>query len=328
MAKSDFCFTYYDGDAARDMAHMNRLERGAYTDIMISQRKFGHLTLDQIKKILGKDFEECFPAVELVLQVDNDGKFFIEWVDTSTNKREAYIASRTRNKAGLKKGDSFLYLLKDSITGYVKIGISQDPEIRIHEVIKYTKEPLLEKRDVKLIFQSGVVPVKEERALHKKFNKKRVLGEWFSLCDEDIEIICKSYDTHMVNGNGYVNEKDRVGGSGEETQPHELSDSGFWLDELPKDLQLTPTEIQLTIEFISHVNSQDISPQEVIKFWEAFKINNFSKREWKNSHSHLISHFRDSLKYQIKNLQSNGKSKQNHPHKPVITGAAESAGTL
>ncbi len=39
MAKEDFCFTYYDGDAARDMAHMNRLERGAYTDVIISQRK-------------------------------------------------------------------------------------------------------------------------------------------------------------------------------------------------------------------------------------------------------------------------------------------------
>ena len=56
MAKEDFCFTYYDGDAARDTTHMNRIERGAYHDLIISQRKFGHLTIDQVKKILGRDF--------------------------------------------------------------------------------------------------------------------------------------------------------------------------------------------------------------------------------------------------------------------------------
>ena len=44
MAKADFCFTYYDGDATRDMAHMNRLERGAYTDVVIQQRQRGHLS--------------------------------------------------------------------------------------------------------------------------------------------------------------------------------------------------------------------------------------------------------------------------------------------
>lgn len=102
MAKADFCFTYYDGDAARDMAHMNRLERGAYSDIIISQRKFGHLTLDQIKKILGKDFAECWPAIELVMK-QAEGKFFIEWLQTSESKAKKHSKYQSDKRKGKTK---------------------------------------------------------------------------------------------------------------------------------------------------------------------------------------------------------------------------------
>lgn len=97
MAKEDFCFTYYDGDAARDTTHMNRLERGAYHDLVISQRKFGHLSLDQVKKILGRDFAECWPAIELIMKVDTEGKFFIEWLDTSIKKMRAQAKHQSEN---------------------------------------------------------------------------------------------------------------------------------------------------------------------------------------------------------------------------------------
>lgn len=101
MAKIDFCFTYYDGDAARDMAHMNRLERGGYTDIIISQRKFGRLTIEQIKKILGRDFEEIWPSIELVM-VEEEGKFFIEWVENSLIKMR--LESKCNSENGSKGG--------------------------------------------------------------------------------------------------------------------------------------------------------------------------------------------------------------------------------
>lgn len=86
MAKEDFCFTYYDGDAARDKAHMTRLQRGAYDDLISAQRKRGHLSIDDIKRVLSRDFEECWPALEWILKVDGEGKFFIEWVDKSIEK--------------------------------------------------------------------------------------------------------------------------------------------------------------------------------------------------------------------------------------------------
>lgn len=97
MAKEDFCYTHYDGDEARDMTHMNRTERGAYTDIRIFQRKVGHLTLDQIKKVLSKDFDECWPAIELVMKQDNQGKYFIEWLENSLARAKKHSGKQSDN---------------------------------------------------------------------------------------------------------------------------------------------------------------------------------------------------------------------------------------
>ena len=87
MAKQDFCFTYYDGDAARDMAHMDRLTRGAYNDLIIHQRKVkdGLLSMEHIKGALGADFEKCWFGLQIILK--KCGEFFyIEWVKNSVEK--------------------------------------------------------------------------------------------------------------------------------------------------------------------------------------------------------------------------------------------------
>lgn len=97
MAKEDFCYTHYDGDEARDMTHMNRTERGAYTDIRMFQRKVGHLSIDQIKKVLSKDFEECWPAIELIMKVDNDGKYYIEWLENSLARAKKHSGKQSDN---------------------------------------------------------------------------------------------------------------------------------------------------------------------------------------------------------------------------------------
>ena len=99
MAKEDFCFTYYDGDAARDKAHMTRLERGAYDDIISAQRKRGHLSIDDIKRVLSKDFDLCWASLEWILKKDEQHKFFIEWVDKSIEKMRQH-SEKQKEKAG------------------------------------------------------------------------------------------------------------------------------------------------------------------------------------------------------------------------------------
>lgn len=96
MAK-DPAFLFYPGDASEDTQFMNRLERGAYFDLLKAQKKFRRFTLEQIKKVLGQDFDACWPAIELVLTKDSDG-YYIEWVDEKIKAREAFSESRRRNR--------------------------------------------------------------------------------------------------------------------------------------------------------------------------------------------------------------------------------------
>lgn len=101
VAKSDFCFTYYDGDAASDMQHMNRLERGAYSDLILFQRKIkGAFTIDQAKKFLSNDFEFVWPSLELILQKTDDGKYFIEWLAKSEAKAKSHSEKQKNNQKG------------------------------------------------------------------------------------------------------------------------------------------------------------------------------------------------------------------------------------
>jgi len=98
MAKADFCFTYYDGDATRDMQHMDRLCRGAYHDLIIMQRKVpgGRLTMDHIRAVLGKDFEACWYSLLVVLKKDGDC-FYIEWVENSIERMRKSSEKQSEN---------------------------------------------------------------------------------------------------------------------------------------------------------------------------------------------------------------------------------------
>lgn len=91
----DPAFLFYDGDASRDVSHMNRLERGCYFDLIQAQRKFGAYTLDQAKKILGKDFIKCWPTIEMILTIDS-GKYSISWLSDSIEKRK--VSSEIQRK--------------------------------------------------------------------------------------------------------------------------------------------------------------------------------------------------------------------------------------
>lgn len=96
MAKLDFCFTFYDGDATRDMAHMTRLERGAYIDLLIQQRQRGRLSKADIQKFLSKDFEAVWPSLEWILKLEDD-RYFIEWLENSVTKSKINAEKQKNN---------------------------------------------------------------------------------------------------------------------------------------------------------------------------------------------------------------------------------------
>lgn len=92
----DPAFLFYDGDAAKDVSHLNRLERGCYFDLIQAQRKFGGYTVEQARKILGKDFEDCWPALEMILSKSDEGKYYIDWIADSTENRRKYAEKQRK----------------------------------------------------------------------------------------------------------------------------------------------------------------------------------------------------------------------------------------
>lgn len=99
MAK-DPAFLFYPADASDDTQFMNRLERGAYFDLVKSQRIFRGFTADQLRKILGGDYEQVWSSLELVLKKDGD-LYYIPWVRESLEKRENFSKKQSERRKSI-----------------------------------------------------------------------------------------------------------------------------------------------------------------------------------------------------------------------------------
>jgi hypothetical protein len=96
MAKGkDPAFLFYPGDASEDTQFMNRLERGCYFDLLKAQKKFRKFTIDLVRKVLGQDFEKCWPAIESVLVKEGDF-YFIGWVNDAIENRAEHSAKQKK----------------------------------------------------------------------------------------------------------------------------------------------------------------------------------------------------------------------------------------
>jgi len=120
MAK-DPAFLFYPGDASDDTQFMNRLERGAYFDLVKVHRKFHGYTVVQLRKILGKDYEEVWPALSIVMEQDENELFFIPWMREALRKREDYSQKqRDRiNKRWNNHGNTVVLPQKEDVNAIV-----------------------------------------------------------------------------------------------------------------------------------------------------------------------------------------------------------------
>lgn len=82
----------------------------------------------------------------------------------------------------------YIYILGSSKSALHKIGYSDNPQIRITAL----KANVSDAKPVRIFFGT----MADERALHEKFAKNRVSGEWFRLSGKDIELICKYFSDY------------------------------------------------------------------------------------------------------------------------------------
>lgn len=174
----DPAFLFYDGDAARDVSHMNRLERGCYFDLIQAQRKFGGFTVEQIRKILGSDFENCWGAIEIILMRDEAGKFYIEWVRESMINRKEYAEKQRKRIQDYwdkkKEEDKEILPIPEKYHGTTAVVPLENEDV--DEDVNNTEIENLYK-DVVIFFDENCRPINESQR-----------KEWISVLDKLVRI--------------------------------------------------------------------------------------------------------------------------------------------
>ncbi len=188
MAK-DPAFLFYPGDASEDTQFLNRLERGCYFDLLKAQKKFGKFSLEQIKKVLGSDFESCWESIKICLTCVED-MYFIGWANDSIEKRKTFSESRRNNRIGKKQTNIPTHAedMNNISTSHVKdvidLSESQDKDMENeNEIILLNKKEevfdkvfLLPQQAEKLKMEFGV---NYQKAIEILSNHKNASGQTY-----------------------------------------------------------------------------------------------------------------------------------------------------
>jgi uncharacterized protein YdaU (DUF1376 family) len=97
MAK-DPAFLFYPGDWMGGTATFTRHHKGAYMDLLMAQFNAGHMSLQDIKNILDKDFETMWEQkLKSKFKIDADGLYYNERLEVEKIKRQNFTKSRGVN---------------------------------------------------------------------------------------------------------------------------------------------------------------------------------------------------------------------------------------
>lgn len=97
MAK-DPAFLFYPGDWLGGTMTMSRSHKGAYMDLLMVQFNNGHMALDDIKMVLGSDFDAMWEQkLKSKFKIDEKGNYFNEKLENEINKRRNFTDSRKKN---------------------------------------------------------------------------------------------------------------------------------------------------------------------------------------------------------------------------------------
>lgn len=102
MAKDPAINWYFDNWAGGTKG-MTRHQKGCYMDLLEAQFYLGPLSLEQVKNILGSDFNQ-WNFLSRKFETNQNGElFFNERLEAEKEKRRRYSESRKNGKAGRKK---------------------------------------------------------------------------------------------------------------------------------------------------------------------------------------------------------------------------------
>lgn len=108
MAK-DPAFLWYPGDWLGGTQLFSRAHKGAYMDLLMAQHSNGHMALEDVRHILGSDFDSMWESrLKSKFKLDSYGKFYNEKLENELIKRKNYTDGRKRNLESIKKEHSHM----------------------------------------------------------------------------------------------------------------------------------------------------------------------------------------------------------------------------
>jgi hypothetical protein len=192
MAK-DPAFLFYPGDWLGGTMTFSRSHKGAYMDLLMCQFNHGHMCIDDVKLILGVDFDIMWESkLKSKFKTDPAGKFFNEKLENESIKRKTYTAGRNSNLKSLKKKPS--HMSKHMESHMENENDNEDVNINNNEKgyqILEMKEPELEE-----------YPTFEDfwQEYDKKIGEKgKIKSKWRSLSLKDREAIMDYIPNYKVS---------------------------------------------------------------------------------------------------------------------------------
>jgi predicted GIY-YIG superfamily endonuclease len=200
----DPAFLFYPNDYLGGTMGFSFEQHGMYIMCLILQFNNGPFSYDRAQSLCIGKFDE----IKSKFTFEND-VYFNKRLGEEINKRVSYCESRRKSRITSDEDSVRIYMVKDNTTNYIKIGSSCNPDRRFKELCNQ-KNPAITVgyRDYNLVFVSEIVERSTEGVIHEKFKEKRIKGEWFSLNEEDINYVRKTYGPRTENENENRNENE------------------------------------------------------------------------------------------------------------------------
>jgi uncharacterized protein YdaU (DUF1376 family) len=105
----DPAFLFYPGDWLGGTMTFSRSHKGAYMDCLMAQFNSGHLSDDDVKFILGQDYDLMWESkLKAKFRIDAEGKFFNQKLEDEILKRRRFVKSRHDNLNTDRKDDTHM----------------------------------------------------------------------------------------------------------------------------------------------------------------------------------------------------------------------------
>lgn len=94
MAKDPAVLWYWNDWSGGTMT-LSRFLKGCYMDLLTAQFNNGHLSLDEIKTVLGSDFGQAWPTLQKKFKLDNEQLYYNERLVFEATRRKKFSKTQT-----------------------------------------------------------------------------------------------------------------------------------------------------------------------------------------------------------------------------------------